>query len=200
MAARPAAVALCVSVVKLHTSPCMCEKNDFETRLRGQYHLVEHAALIRGEWCRVYISAHTLCKAHPETNQACVHACDSNACPSIPIEACGTMKASIRISAEAHPPCTLPVCSASRLRLRASVDAPPKDFSAIFSTPLQRKGAAVRQQCWPLATAHQPLSTTSQLVADAFKDVQHEQPPPTEARPTGYSVSSNAQPASIKVT
>lgn len=64
----------------------------------------------------------------------------------------------------------------------------------IFLAPLQRKGATVRQQCWPLATAQQPLSSTSQLVTDAVKDQ-----PPTETRPTGFSAPTTAQPASIKV-
>jgi hypothetical protein len=116
------------------------------------------------------------------------------------IEACGAMNASIGIGAEAQSICKLRVCSASRLRPRASVDAAPKDFSAIFSTPLQRKGAVVRQQCWPLATAHQPLSSTSQLVTDTVKEVVYEQPPATEARPSSNSVPTNASPASIKVS
>jgi hypothetical protein len=115
------------------------------------------------------------------------------------IEACGAMNASMRIGADVQSICKLRVCSASRLRPRASVDAPPKDFWAIFSQPLQRKGAVVRQQCWPLATAHQPLSSTSQLVTDTVKEVQYEQPPVTEARPISNSVPTNASPASIKV-
>ena len=111
------------------------------------------------------------------------------------------MNASIGIGAEAQSICKLRVCSASRSRPRASVDAAPKDFSAIFgSTPLQRKGAVVRQQCWPLATAHQPLSSTSQLVTDTVREVVYEQPPATEARPISNSVPTNASPASIKVS